>query len=426
MTSREENELLTRVGPGAPMGQMIRRYWIPACLSEEVAEPDSDPFRVRLLGENLVAFRDTTGRVGLMDELCPHRRAGLFLARNEEGGLRCLYHGWKMDVEGNVLETPCEPPGSTFKDRVKQLAYPTHEAGGLVWTYMGPRELMLPFPAYEWTLVPDRNRSIAKTLQECNYLQACEGTVDYAHADVLHHGMRTLLHADPAHPIDFRHRATIQDTPYGYTIGCALHDMDEPNKYDYVFTTTFVAPFYCLVPPRGVSHVHLYVPIDDEHTWDYSDYYSRTRQINHEEMLRRRRVMPGVDLFPDRRRKRNLSNNLLQDRAAMREKRSFTGIGDNPHEDEGIQESMGPILDRSQEHLAPTDIGVIHLRRRLLESVRAFMGGGTPLGLDPGIDYSQVRCYRKLLPKGVPWQEISNDPGEELISAQVESASRLG
>src|SRR5881392_2693728 len=146
MLTKEENELLVRVRPGTPMGDMMRRYWIPACMSEEVAEPDCDPFRLRLLGENLVAFRDSNGRVGLMDELCPHRRAGLFLARNEEGGLRCLYHGWKIDVEGNILETPCEPVGSTLKDRVKARAFPTVERCGLIWTYMGPREHMPPFP----------------------------------------------------------------------------------------------------------------------------------------------------------------------------------------------------------------------------------------------------------------------------------------
>jgi phthalate 4,5-dioxygenase len=424
MLTKEENELLVRVGPSTPMGEMMRRYWIPACLSEELPEPDGDPFRVRLLGENLIAFRDTQRRAGLMDELCPHRRAGLFLARNEEGGLRCLYHGWKIDVEGRILETPCEPDGSTFKDRVRAHAYPTHEAGGLVWTYMGPKEHQPPFPAYEWTRVPLGNVSIAKTLQDCNYLQACEGTVDYAHADILHHGYHTLLHPDPEHPVDFHHRASLRDEPYGYTVGAALHDKDQPDKYDYVFTTTFVAPFYCIVPPRGVSHVHLYVPIDVEHTWDYSDYYSPALAIDHEAMLRRRRVMPGVDLLPDRHRKRNLSNNLLQDRQAMREKRSFTGIGDNPHEDEGIQESMGPILDRWNEHLAPTDMAVVHLRQRMLDAVHAFQRGETPMGLQPEVDYSDVRTYRKLLPKGMHWTEMATYEGDELMSEQVAAATR--
>src|SRR5581483_10233670 len=178
MLTKEENELLVRVGPGTPMGDMMRRYWIPACTSEEVAEPDGDPFKVRLLGEDLIAFRDTAGRVGLMDRLCPHRRAGLFLARNEEGGLRCLYHGWKMDVDGNILEMPCEPAESTFKERVKQRAYPTHEAGGLVWTYMGPRELQPSFPNFEWTICPRPNICVGKTMQECNYFQPVEGHGD--------------------------------------------------------------------------------------------------------------------------------------------------------------------------------------------------------------------------------------------------------
>src|SRR5579862_6435455 len=175
------------------MGEMMRRYWVPACLSEELPIPDSDPFRVRLLGEDLIAFRDSSGRVGLMDQLCPHRRAGLFLARNEEGGLRCLYHGWKIDVEGNILETPCEPAGSNFKDKVKAKAYPVHEAGGIVWTYMGPKQHQIPFPNYEWTLCPLPNISIAKTFIEADYLQPVEGNADSSHADVLHHGLETII-----------------------------------------------------------------------------------------------------------------------------------------------------------------------------------------------------------------------------------------
>ncbi|HEY3115209.1 MAG TPA: Rieske 2Fe-2S domain-containing protein [Chloroflexota bacterium] len=415
MLTREENELLVRVGPGTPMGEMMRRYWVPACLSEELPIPDSDPLRVRLLGEDLIAFRDSAGRVGLMDQHCPHRRAGLFLARNEEGGLRCLYHGWKIDVEGNILETPCEPAGSNFKDKVKAKAYPVHEAGGVVWTYMGPREHQTPFPNYEWTLCPLQNISIAKTLVEANYLQPVEGNADSSHADVLHRGLETIILRNPDKPIDIEAKLHQHDTPYGIMTGAIREDKDDPEHVNYVNSTHFVFPFYWVVPPRGHSHVHLYVPIDDEHTWDYSDYYHRTLPINHEAMLRRRRVMPGVDLLPDRRRKRNIGNGLLQDRQAMREKRSFTGIGDNPHEDEGIQESMGPICDRWNEHLAGSDASVIHLRRRLLEVVHAFMEGEAPPGTQPEYPYEQIISHRKLVPKDVPWYEIGDYPAEDLI-----------
>jgi phthalate 4,5-dioxygenase oxygenase subunit len=424
MLTREENELLIRVGAGTPMGDMMRRYWVPACMSEELPEPDCDPIRVSLLGERLVAFRDSNGRVGLMDELCPHRRAGLILARNEEGGLRCLYHGWKMDVDGNVLEMPCEPPGASFAGRVRQLAYPTHEQGGLVWTYMGPREHMPRFPDYEWTLCPSGNVSIAKTLTECNYLQPCEGNADSSHADILHRGLETLINRDPNKPIDIQPRHRIHDTPFGFMMGSIRDDKDDPDTLNYVQATYFVFPFYAIVPPRGHSHVHLYVPLDDERTWDYSIYYSHTRPIDHEAMLRRRRVMPGVDLLPDRRRMRNIANNLLQDRVAMREKRSFTGIGDNPHEDEGIQESMGPICDRTKEHLASSDECVIHLRKRMLDAIADFMNGGTPPGLQPDIVYAEVRAHRKLLPKDVPWEAIADHPSEDLVPEYAEAMAR--
>src|SRR4051812_20597139 len=178
MLSKEENELLTQVGSGTAMGNMMRRYWIPACTSAEVPEPDCDPIRVRLLGENLVAFRDSQGRVGILDEQCPHRGVSLFLGRNEEGGLRCIYHGWKMNVNGRVLDMPCEPRGSTLKDRMLATAYPVHEQGGLVWVYMGPRDQQPRFPDFEWTSCPVECVSIGKAREDCNYLQAVEGTVD--------------------------------------------------------------------------------------------------------------------------------------------------------------------------------------------------------------------------------------------------------
>src|SRR5581483_5398355 len=148
MLSKEENELITRTGPGTPGGEMFRRFWLPACLSSELPEPDGDPVRVRLLGEDLVAFRDSRGRVGLMPENCPHRGAALYFGRNEEGGLRCLYHGWKCDVDGNLLDTPCEPEGSVVRDRVKADVYPVHEQGGVIWAYLGPRGTRPPFPDF--------------------------------------------------------------------------------------------------------------------------------------------------------------------------------------------------------------------------------------------------------------------------------------
>src|SRR6266498_2961082 len=171
MLSREENELLTQVHAGTPLGRLLRRYWIPALLSEEIPVPDCPPVRVRLLGEDLVAFRDTQGKIGLLDEHCSHRGTSLFYGRNEECGLRCIYHGWKYDVEGNVLDTPAEPAGSRFKEKLHHTAYPTHETANMIFVYMGPKEKQPEFPSYEWALADPESITVTKSLQDCNYLQ---------------------------------------------------------------------------------------------------------------------------------------------------------------------------------------------------------------------------------------------------------------
>src|SRR5579885_1794102 len=178
MLSQDENELITRVGPGTPMGEVFRRFWLPAMLSSELTEPDCPPVRLRLLGEDLVAFRDTNGRPGVLAAHCPHRGASLYFGRNEECGLRCVYHGWKFDVEGNCLDQLNEPPENQFKQHIHLTAYPTVELGGIVWAYMGPPERMPPPPKFAWTQVPEARRHVTKVIQECNYLQALEGGID--------------------------------------------------------------------------------------------------------------------------------------------------------------------------------------------------------------------------------------------------------
>ncbi len=186
MLSREENELVTRIGQGTPMGNAMRMYWIPALLSREIAEPDGSPVRVRLLGEDLVAFRDTEGRIGLMEEFCPHRRVSLYFGRNEECGLRCIYHGWKFDVAGNCVDMMNEPEEYDFKHKVRMTAYPTCELGGIVWAYLGPAEKMPPVPKFAWTQAPEAHRHVTKVIEECNWLQALEGGIDTSHAPILH------------------------------------------------------------------------------------------------------------------------------------------------------------------------------------------------------------------------------------------------
>jgi phthalate 4,5-dioxygenase len=185
-TSRDDNKLLTEVGPGTPMGDLMRRYWFPALRADELPAPDCPPVRVKLLGEPLVAFRDSEDRIGLIDEFCAHRRVSLWFGRNEECGLRCPYHGWKYDVTGQCVDLPSEPEETGMRSRIKLKAYPCIERGGIIWTYMGPPELKPAPPGFEWALVPPEQRYISKRLQECNYLQAVEGGIDSSHVSFLH------------------------------------------------------------------------------------------------------------------------------------------------------------------------------------------------------------------------------------------------
>ncbi|MEA2641216.1 MAG: phthalate 4,5-dioxygenase [Chloroflexota bacterium] len=418
MLTQEETELLTRVGRGTPMGELMRRYWMPICLTEEIPEPDCDPYRVRILGEDLVAFRDSQGRVGVMEERCPHRRASLAIGRNEEGGLRCLYHGWKIDVEGNVLDTPCEPDGSTFKDRVKHRAYPVREHAELVWAYMGPAALVPPFPTFEWSLLPPSHRSWAKSRAECNWLQGLEGNVDYAHATVLHSGwaiMGTWEHDDWHRPTkDTNPRHEVEDTAYGFRYAAISRHVDEPDRLKWVQAMSFAMPFHGLLGGQA----HMFVPIDDEHYWNFNVFYNREQPVNHERHLAARHHVIGVDLNPDRTRIQTVANNFLQDREAMRARRSFSGIaGNGPNQDMAVLETMGPISDRTEEHLGASDLAVIHVRQLLLDAVRTFQAGGEPRGLDPSIRWDQIYGGTAVIPIDAPWQRV----GEAVAGAATYS-----
>ncbi len=414
--TREENELLCRVGPGTPMGELIRRYWVPACLSEELPEPDCDPIRIRILSEDLVAFRDSAGRVGVLAEHCPHRGASLFFGRNEAGGIRCLYHGWKLDVAGTILETPCEPAESRMRFHITHTAYPVVEQGDVVWIYMGPKDKQPPFPEFEWTRVPAANRVVAKVRNECNYLQGVEGVVDSSHVDMLHSG-RVIMDRLPYVPP----RYEVEDTPYGFryaairlppfrVIGREDVVLDDPSKYKYVRTSNFAMPFHTLVPPSNYGHMMIFVPIDDVTNWNYSIYYSPDRAVDRGELSERRRSTVGPDLTPDHAKLRTAANNYLQDRRAMRERRSWSGIDANPNQDAAMTESMGPIYDRTREHLGQSDAAVVHMRQRLLGALRAFMAGEEPLGLDRPIPYSEIRSQAIVIPIDADWRAQVPEP----------------
>lgn len=417
MLSEEQNELLTRVGPGTPMGEMLRRYWVPACLSSELPELDSDPIQVRLLGEDLVAFRDSHGRVGLVAENCPHRGASLFLARNEEGGLRCLYHGWKVDVAGTILDTPCELPGSVIRDRVKHVAYPVQERGDIVWAYMGPREKVPPFPNFHWTHVPASNRSVRKVLEECNWVQSLEGAMDSPHFLALHEGWDIMrLPDDQAHLRQAPPRQEVTDTRYGLCYVSMKSDRADPEGAKSIQVHPFVMPFTAYITAysdSGYGGIHLFVPVDDVNNYYYEVRYHPTQAVDTVEPDRYLTLGIDIDEFGHK-TKRRLENRYLQDRAAMRAKQTYSGIDGRPHQDMAMVESMGRIYDRTTEHLGTSDLVMIRLRRRLLEAVHAFADQGVdPPGLDPAIPYDKLAVVSKVIPTEMPWQEAAADLGDD-------------
>jgi phthalate 4,5-dioxygenase len=277
MLTKEENERLTRVGAGTPMGETMRRYWLPLLLSWELPEPDGPPVRARALGEDLVAFRQTDGQVGLLEEFCPHRRASLWLGRNEENGLRCVYHGWKFNLDGQCVEQMNEP--RQFCDKIRVTAYPTVELGGVIWAYMGPKEKQPAPPKFEWTQVPETHRTVSKVVQGCNWLQALEGGIDTSHFTILH---RALKHnpRQPGVEIDnpgVRGGAPtleVDVTDYGYRY-YGLRPMGDGTHY--VRGYHFVMPFTQLRPPgpgKQQTHGHYWVPIDDENVLVWNFYWT--------------------------------------------------------------------------------------------------------------------------------------------------------
>ncbi len=413
MTTREQNELLARTGPGTPMGELFRRYWIPALLSDELPHPDCPPVRVKLLSETLVAFRDTEGRIGLVDGYCAHRRVSLWFARNEERGLRCPYHGWKYDVTGQCVDIPSEPPGSDTCRKVRLKSYPCRERGGVVWTYMGPPEKMPPLPEFEWNLVPDSQRFLAKRWQESNYLQGMEGGIDSSHVSSLHSGE---LHTDPLHKgtkgadyqADKRPHIEILDSPGGMVIG-ARRQAEAGSHYWRI--SQWIMPWYTMIPPYGDNALngHAWVPIDDENCFVWNMTHHPTRPLNDEELAAMRDGQGMyADLIPGTFRPvANKDNDYLIDREAQQTGRYYSGVKGIAMQDASLQESMGPIVDRSTEFLVATDRAIVQARRRLINAVRSLEKGEPPPALDPAAH--RVRSASLVMPASVPLAEIARD-----------------
>src|SRR5215210_424886 len=411
MLRKEQNDLLTQTGPGTAMGQMFRTYWIPALLSDELPQNDCPPVRVKLLSERLIAFRDSDGRLGLVDEFCAHRGVSLWFGRNEECGLRCPYHGWKYDVTGQCVDVPSEPEESWFSKKVKLKSYPLIERGGVLWTYMGNADKQPPLPEWEFCTVGAKQTFTTKRLQESNWLQAMEGGIDSSHVSFLHRGD---LNSDPLFKgakgnqynlSDSRPVFEVVESPGGLYIG-ARRNAENGNYYWRI--TQWVMPAFTMIAPRGNHsvHGHFWIPIDDENCWSWSYDYHPMRELSDAEISAMQsgkgihvQYVPGTY-----RPAANKDNDYLMNREAQKAGRTFSGIEGIGMQDASLQESMGPIVDRTKENLVSTDNGIIMARHRLLRAVKAFVDKGI---LPPGVDiaHQKVRSAAIILPPDQPFKE---------------------
>jgi phthalate 4,5-dioxygenase len=409
MLSRQENELLCRVGPDAPMGQMLRRYWLPVAMSTELVA--GTPKRIQLLGETFVAFRGDDGVVGVLDESCPHRGASLVLARTEGCALRCLYHGWKVDRSGTILEMPSEPEGSVFANKLRMATYPVYESAGIVWSYFGAPAPAPPVPDFAYARVPDSHRINAKHRTDCNWVQSLEGAIDTAHSNYLHSAdirpansqtqSRWTVARTERPSVDGQPRIMTEDTAYGFRYGAIRRPLVDPESRRYVRITHFVAPFTAVIPLGDLQNVQIFVPIDDTHTYMYNVKFSFAKPPGNVSELGAVDQTDG-NFGTDRKRE----NTWGQDRTAMKSD-SFTGIEVIRNQDTAVQESMGPLYDRTKEHLGVSDTAIIRMRRRMLDSVRAFKDDGAlPLAIAEPFDYGDVVAAEGMLPLDEPWQNL--------------------
>jgi len=421
MKMTEMAETLVRTGPGAAMGKLMRRYWVPALLSSEISQPDGPPVRVKLLGERLLAFRDTLGRPGLVDEFCRHRGASLFLGRNEECGIRCSYHGWKYDIHGQCVELPSVPQVAS---KVRITAYPCVEQGDVVWTYMGPPEQRPDPPGLEWSLLPQSHRYVSKRLQECGWLQAMEGGIDTTHASWVH---RYVLDKDPMHrnalankyiKADRNAVFDVVESPHGLTIFGRRNG--EEDSY-YYRVTQWIFPWFTLIPPFGPHALggHMWVPIDDENCWAWNINFFPDKPLPEEELAAMRRG-EGIHAKCDPVTFRPLAhrgNDWLIDREGQRNRETFSGVEGFAIQDASLQESMGPIQDYSREFLVPTDKAIVMARRMLYRVATGLPSGCEPPALKT--DVQGVRAASVLLPRNVEAMHWAREALDDAASKPV-------
>lgn len=417
MLTHEQNMRLCRVEGDAPMGAYMRRAWIPVAMIEEVAEPDGAPLPVRVFGENLVLFRDTEGRLGLLEDRCAHRKASLSYGRNEEGGLRCLYHGWKFAHDGEVLEMPTEPPAACAASRFRQKSYPVEEAGGFVWSYLGDPATMPAFEPPAFAPTPEHRVAIGKCMVPCNWAQILEGQIDSAHSSHLHSSDMVPARVGRAGggaqtwtrpSTDKAPRLQVQLTNYGFRYAAIRRPIANANTHDYIRVTTFVSPLLCLIPPNASHGVaQITVPIDDTHSWFYFMAFGDGPGVPSVEAWRRFLALtPGLDVDANWHKTRTQGNRFGQDRQAMA-LGNFTGIRGIPAQDMAMWETMGPIADRTTERLGASDIAIVQWRRLMLDALDAFEAGAPPLGrVEPRVPQAEIASFEGVVPKTVDWRTL--------------------
>ncbi len=417
MLNAADNELLVRTGPGTVMGEYFRRYWLPVALSREMPAPDSAPIRVKVMGEELLAFRDTNGKVGLIEPHCAHRGANLFFGRNEDCGIRCIYHGWKYDVDGKCVEMPNLEPDAGMQGKISIKAYPTREFGELVWAYFGPREIMPEVPQLEHGLLPASQRYVTKRLQACNWAHSMDGALDTAHFSFLHMpSPKRATNADPSVAADEKRlrwlrndpmpRFTILEHDVGFVAGGARRADGEEL---YWRITQFMLPSHSITPsamPGEVYYGYSWVPVDDEFCWIYIYAWHPNRPISDDERAKFDKGGYGqfAELGPGYVPLRNRSNDYLIDREAQKHV-SFTGVRGIAEQDAMAQESQGLIADRTREHLTATDVAVVHFRRLMLREAKALRGGKEPAAAGRHESYC-LRSGGALLSSGLSFEAV--------------------
>ena len=441
MLSVEDNELLTQVGPATPMGNLMREYWMPIYLSSDIAANDSKPERIKLLGEHLVIFRDTQGRAGLLSEVCAHRGASLYWSRNEESGLRCVYHGWKYDVTGACVDMPSEPAASNFRDKVHLRSYPLQERNGIVWAYMGPRETPPPLPDLEFNVLPSEHTMIRRDLQHTNWVQGLEGNIDSSHLSFLHTRLTPDGSADFVGPSPFNRGLYYEDVaprmevvPTDVGVMYAAGRAEEEGKR-YWRVTQFLMPFYGMFAPVSLAEcpIQWWIPLDDNAVMKWDVRWNPNRPITDAE--REFLILPDPggfvewtgDAYSHWRLNASLENDYLNDYSAQLDKR-FSGIPSVNLQDKAILESMGHVVDRQREHLGTSDAMIIRVRRRLIDAAIALRDHGT---VPPGVDDPQKyrrRTATVILDEEDDWQKEAGPYLEAfselpVLSAEAEQAS---